>query len=139
MTLPVEPALSYLMSFNVQVGEPSIIATSLPARRFIPILGGTVSGALTGRIRSGGGDWQWDASDGRIELNAHYVADIEGHGLVEVRGSGIRYASDGNVYFRTSMRFFTEAPDLQWLNRRLCISTGTRGASSVTLNIFELS
>lgn len=139
MTRPDKPTLSYLMSFNVQVGEPSIIKTNLPARRFIPIIGGTVSGALTGRILSGGGDWQWDAPDGRVELKAQYITDIEGHGLVEVHGSGVRYASDGNVYFRTSMRFLTEAPDLQWLNRRICISTGTRETSSVTLKIFELS
>jgi hypothetical protein len=45
----------------------------------------------------------------------------------------------GLVYFRTMMRFRTQAKDLTWLNTRLCLSTGRREASRVHLDIHELA
>ena len=153
MTAPAALLTTYLMSFEVEVGQALSIDQSAPGRRFIPILGGSVSGRLTGRICEGGGDWQTVSADGSIELEAHYIVDINGHGLVEVRSTGLRSASPEvaqavsrgeevdprRVYFRTMMRFRTQANDLTWLNTRLCLSTGRREASRVRLDIHELA
>ncbi len=57
----------------------------------IPIVGGRVSGAYTGKVLPGGADWQTIWPDGRLELEAHYALDIDGHGLVEVLSSGVRH------------------------------------------------
>ena len=132
------PPLTYLMSFGVEVGAASTITDGTLDRRFVPILGGNITGRLTGHILAGGGDWQTVRPDGTIDLEAHYIVAIDGHGLVEVRASGVRFATPENVYFRTSMRFSTDDSGLEWFGRRICLSTGRREASQVALDIFEL-
>ena len=138
MTQPLAPPLTYLMSFSVEVGTASTIVDGTPGRRFVPIRGGEITGRLTGRILEGGGDWQTVRADGTIDLEAHYIIELDGHGCVEVSASGVRCATADGIYFRTSMRFSTEAPGLAWLSRRLFLSTGRREASNVALDIFEV-
>ena len=138
MTTPLAPPLTYLMSFLVEVGEACAISASTPARRFVPIRGGEIRGRVTGRILSGGGDWQTIRADGTIDLAAHYVVSLDDHGLVEVRAAGVRHAMPESVYFRTAIQFSTEAPGLDWLTRRVCLWTGRRTATHVTLDILEL-
>ena len=112
-----------------------------PLRRFVPIMGGTVSNGLTGRILPGGGDWQTVLADGTIEISAHYVIEIDGEGLVEIQSDGVRANPDDSpntVYFRTLIRFRTSAPCLARLNKVLAISTGRRDANQVLLDISEI-
>ncbi|MBU2531502.1 MAG: DUF3237 family protein [Alphaproteobacteria bacterium] len=138
MTHPLAPPLTYLMSFSVEVGAVSAIIDGTTGRRFVPIRGGEIAGRLMGRILEGGGDWQTVRADGTIDLEAHYIVELYGHGLVEVSASGVRCATPDGIYFRTSMRFSTEAPGLAWMSRRLFLSTGRREASNVALDIFEV-
>jgi hypothetical protein len=123
MTHPLAPPLTYLMSFSVEVGAVSAIIDGTTGRRVVPIRGG---------------DWQTVRADGTIDLEAHYIVELYGHGLVEVSASGVRCATPDGIYFRTSMRFSTEAPGLAWMSRRLFLSTGRREASNVALDIFEV-
>ena len=131
----------HLCSFAIDVGEAQTVDQGAPLRRFVPILGGVVSNGLTGRILSGGGDWQSVLVDGTIEISAHYVIEIEGEGLVEIRSDGVRAVPEDNpdaVYFRTLIRFQTSAPGLKRLNKVLAISTGRREANRVLLEISEI-
>lgn len=138
MTHPLAPPLTYLMSFSVEVGAPSTVIDDTPGRRFVPIRGGDITGRNTGRILEGGGDWQTVRADDTIDLEAHYIVELDGHGLVEVSASGVRCATPNGIYFRTYMRFSTEAPGLVWMSRRLFLSTGHREAANVALDIFEV-
>ena len=138
MTHLLAPPLTYLMSLNVEVGTVSAIIDGTTGRRFVPIHGGEITGRLMGRILEGGGDWQTVRADGTVDLEAHYIVELDGHGLVEVSASGVRCATPDGIYFRTSVRFSTEAPGLEWMSRRLFLSTGRREASNVALDIFEV-
>jgi hypothetical protein len=141
-----------LMSLALEVEPPQLISAGPPGRRFIPVNAGTVSGAFTGRVLPGGGDWQTIAADGGIEIAAHHVLDISGHGLVEVRSEGLRHADaealaalarnepvdPSRYYFRTAIRFKTSAPGLLRLNHILAVARGRREQGLVTLDIFEV-
>ncbi len=147
------PALTPLMTLEVLVGAPVQIDAGKHGRRFIPIIGGTVGGALTGKVLAGGGDWQTVWPDGRMEIAAHYVLDIDGHGTVEVRSDGVRHGppavleamargeavDPASYYFRTAVRLRTAAAGLSHLNALLAVATGERGADRVRLCVFELS
>jgi len=147
------PALTPLMTLEVLVGAPVQIDASQHGRRFIPIIGGTVGGGLPGKVLVGGGDWQTVWPDGRMDIAAHYVLDIDGQGTVEVRSDGVRHGPSAvlealargetvdpaSYYFRTAVRLRTAAPGLSHLNALLAIATGERGADRVRLRVFELS
>lgn len=146
------PALTPLMTLEVLVGAPVQIDASPHGRRFIPIVGGTVGGGLTGEVLAGGGDWQTLWPDGRMDIAAHYVLEIDGHGTVEVRSDGVRHGppavlealargepvDPASYYFRTAVRLRTAAPGLSHLNDLLAVATGERAADRVRLRVFEL-
>jgi Protein of unknown function (DUF3237) len=146
------PTLTPLARFHVEVGPVAILDDGVPGRRYIPILGGTVTGSLAGHVLPGGGDWQIVRRDGSLDIDAHYILSIDDHGLVEVRSRGLRHAPPEVLavlqrgeavdlalyYFRTSLRFATAAPGLARLNRILAIAVGARGAGTVDLDVFEL-
>ncbi len=146
------PALSPLMSVAIRVGVPVTLKPGIPGRRFVPITGGDVTGSLTGQVVAGGGDWQTIMPDGTIEIAAHYVLDIAGHGLVEVRSGGVRHAPPAIMealgrgdavdpslyYFRTSIRLAASAPDLLRLSRTIYVASGRREHGQVHLDIFEV-
>lgn len=146
------PVLTPLMTLEVLVGPPVVVDPAAGrGRRFIPILGGTVSGAHAGSVLAGGGDWQTLCDDGRMELDAHYVLDLAG-AKVEVRSQGVRHGppevldrlargeivDPSEYYFRTSIRLFTGAPELAALNTRLAVAFGARLADRVRLEVFEV-
>ncbi len=147
MTIDARP----LMNFEVEVGLPSTIDAGDYGRRCIPITGGRVSGAWSGAVVPGGADWQIIWPDGRLELEARYALDIDGHGLVEVLSQGLRHGppevlaalgrgeavDPSSYYFRTSMRFRTAAPGLKRLNQIIAIAKGARDKSLVRLSVFE--
>lgn len=146
------PALSELMALEVLVAAPVQVDASDHGRRFIPIVGGTVQGAYAGAVLPGGGDWQTLWPDGRMEIAAHYVLDIAGHGTVEVRSDGVRHGppqvlaalargepvDPASYYFRTAVRLRTAAPGLERFNRLLALAVGERGADCVRLRVFEI-
>ncbi len=148
MTIETRP----LMNFEVDVGKPSTIDGGAFGRRFIPITGGRVSGDYTGVVVAGGADWQVIWPDGRLDLEARYALELNGHGLVEVLSQGVRHgpsdvlaalargdAVDPSLYyFRTSMRFRTAAPGLTRLNAMIALAKGRRDKSVVKLSIFEV-
>lgn len=130
--------LKPLMKIAVDVGPPQDLGEiGGVTRRCVPIIGGTVSGGFEGRVLAGGADWQVIAPDGQIDISAHYTLEIGG-ALVEVQSNGLRHAAEGGVYFRTAMRFHTASDALAHLNRILAVSTGSRQANQVMLEVFQV-
>jgi hypothetical protein len=139
------------MTLEVAVAPPVTVNPSSPGRRFIPIVGGTVAGGLEGRVLPGG-DWQTIWADGRMDISAHYILDIAGHGTVEILSEGVRAGppevlaalgrgeavDPGLYYFRTAIRMRTSAPGLLRLNALLALSVGERLADRVRLTVYEI-
>ncbi|MGK3995467.1 DUF3237 family protein [Sorangium sp. So ce1024] len=147
----MSPPLIPLMTLEVAVGAPVTVDPSSPGRRFIPIVGGTVAGGLEGRVLPGG-DWQTLWADGRMDISAHYILDIAGHGTVEILSEGVRSGPPdvlaalgrGEIvdpklyYFRTAIRMRTSAPGLLRLNAVLGLAVGERLADRVRLTVYEI-
>ncbi|WP_437625638.1 DUF3237 family protein [Sorangium sp. So ce1151] len=147
----MSPPLIPLMTLEVAVDPPVTVNPSSPGRRFIPIVGGTVGGGLEGRVLPGG-DWQTIWADGRMDISAHYLLDIAGHGTVEILSEGVRAGppevlaalgrgeavDPGLYYFRTAIRMRTSAPGLLRLNAMLALAVGERLADRVRLTVYEI-
>lgn len=141
-----------LMTFSVDVGRPVTVGeVAGQMRRYIPLLGGTVEGEYRGTIVPGGMDWQLIGPEGRLEIAARYVLELE-QGPVEVRSEGLRSGPPevlaalargeippaSSYYFRTAMRFHTASPALDRLNHMLAIAVGERFPASVRLDIYPV-
>jgi hypothetical protein len=138
---------------EVEVGVASQIGhIGAGARRFIPITGGRVSGAIHGEIIPGGADWQTIHDDGTLQVEAHYALRTANGAVIEVTSNGVRAGppevlqrlgageavNPTEYYFRTAMRFRTDASELAHLNHRLYISRGERRPGHVRLEVFEV-
>jgi hypothetical protein len=123
-------------------------------RRSVTFDGGTFEGrdGLAGAVLEGGVDWQSVRPDGVLEIDAHYALCTEADEAIEVRSQGIRKASESvtarlmqgepvapeEYYFRTSVRLWSAAPGLQWLNDVIAVSTGDRERSTVRIHVHEV-
>lgn len=128
-------------------------AGPLGERRIIPIVGGTFEGPrLRGEVLPGGADWQIVRSDGVLDLDARYALREEAGGLIRVVSQGYRHGppevlaalargeevDPQRYFFRTTLRFETGAPTLQWLNRTIAVARAERKARRVLLEAYEL-
>jgi hypothetical protein len=69
---------------EVEAGAPSEPGrTGTGGRRFIPLLGGRVSGEIEGEIIPGGADWQTIHDDGNLQIEAHYAFRTASGAVVE--------------------------------------------------------
>ncbi len=59
-------------------------------RRIIPVIGGTISGDVTGVIIPGGADWQTVRADGSIEIDGRYSARCDDGVLLYIGAQGVR-------------------------------------------------
>jgi hypothetical protein len=144
----------FLMRLVVDVGEVvSMGRGPLGERRVVGILGGTFDGPdMRGEVLPGGADWQIARSDGVLDLDARYALEEERGGLVRVVSQGYRHGppdilaalargedvDPGRYFFRTTMRFETGAPYLDWLNRTIAVATAERRARQVVLEAHRL-
>ena len=150
MSYPI--AAEPTFTFCLNVGVPVETGNAPDGRRrFLPILGGTVTGLHPGIVLPGGGDRQTILVDGSIEVVAQYVLDSDGAKIV-VRSRGVRTAAPevlarlaaGEIvapdqyYFRTAIRLATGSERFAHVNRQLFVSTGERRASQVHLSIYSV-
>ena len=128
-------------------------ATPAGRRRVIPITGGSFSGErLSGRVLPGGADWQLVRADGVADLDARYTLETGDGALIYVRNKGYRHGPDdvmkrlaageavdpSHYYMRTTPWFETGDARYAWLNRIVCVGTGSREKAAVRLEFFEV-
>jgi hypothetical protein len=103
-------------------------------------------------VLPGGADWQVIRADGVADLDARYTLETADGALVYVRNHGYRHGPaevlkklslgeevDPSLYYmRTTPLFETGDARYAWLNRLICVGTGARQKSSVSLEIFEV-
>lgn len=121
-------------------------------RRIIPIVGGRVTGRVSGTILDLGADWQTVAHDDVAELSARYAFRTAEGALIEIVNTGYRYgppevmaqlASGAptppeSYVMRSTARLESGHPDYRWLNRMVFVGTGARDASSVQIDLYSV-
>jgi hypothetical protein len=154
-SLPAPPTLQAMGRLVCRVGP--MVSLGGPAkhgeRRFVPILGGKVSGPeLEGVLLEGGVDWQLQRTDGATEISAHYVIQTPDGALIEVQSDGLRHGPPEvmarlargeavpaqDYFFRTLMRLTTGHPAWLHLNKVMALATGQRQATQVALDIWRI-
>ncbi len=151
----VMPSLNFLYTSIIEVETPLLVGHSpYGERRIINIKGGAFSGPrLSGRVLSGGADWQLIRGDGVAELEARYTLETHDGALIYVANWGLRHgpkevmerlASGGEVdpseyYFRTTPIFETGASGYEWLNSLVAIASGERRADEVIITVYEVT
>lgn len=149
------PLLEPFAQVSCDVGPVISLGPSpLGERRYVPLLGGTVSGpGLEGVIEPGGVDWQIVRADGALDIDAHYVVLTPDGARVEVQSKGMRHGppevlaalARGEAvppeayFFRTVVRFTTGAARWDSLNRTLAIARGRREAACVKLDFYRVT
>jgi Protein of unknown function (DUF3237) len=143
------PELTYFCTVTAHVG--AIVEVS-KTRRYVPILGGHVTGEITGKIGAGFNDYQFVRPDNTLEIQARYVIETDDGAKLYIENNGIRTASDAilekmrrgeavdpvSVYFRAIPRFETDHPAYLHLTRSLFISRGTRLPHAVELDFWRI-
>ncbi|MGY4644927.1 DUF3237 domain-containing protein [Cellulomonas sp. URHB0016] len=121
-------------------------------RRIIPVVGGRVTGQVSGTILDLGADWQSVAHDGVAELDARYAFRTADGALVEVVNKGYRHgpadvmaqlASGAptppeSYSMRSTARLESGHPDYRWLNRMVFVGTGARDANAVQIDLYSV-
>src|SRR5262245_33483314 len=154
-TLSAPPALVAMTQVRCEVGAlVSLGSAKYGERRYVPLLGGAVSGPeLNGRIVEGGVDWQVQRGDGALDIAAHYVIRADDGSLIEVQSDGMRHGpadvmarlargdavARDEYFFRTLMRFQTGAPAWLHLNKVMALAVGQRQASLVLLDVYRIT
>lgn len=158
--MAIPPSLKYAFTINVELA-PAIDfgATFSGDRRFIAITGGSIEGPrLTGKVLSGGGDWNAVRPDGVVHVFAKYSIQasdgtpisITNEGFGRASQSGIKAIFDGTDasmidgderwYTKTWPRFEVAPGKWDWLNTTCFIGDLLPPTSSdrVVINIYEI-
>jgi hypothetical protein len=149
------PSLRFLYTSIIETESPLLIGDSPHGeRRIINIMGGAFSGPrLSGRVLSGGADWQIIRRDSVVEVEARYTLETHDGALIYVRNWGLRrgprevmkrLASGEEVdpseyYFRTTPIFETGAQQYGWLNGIVAVAAGERRAKEVIITVYEVT
>jgi hypothetical protein len=142
----------FVMHLDVQ---PYQIIGGAPGafRRVGVIPGGIFEGErLSGKVLSGGNDWQTVRSDGSTLLEVRLVLEAVDGATIGMSYKGLRHgAADiiervnkgedvdpSTYYFRTNPMFETAAPAYSWLNGIIAVGVGYRTPSGVFYSLFEV-
>jgi hypothetical protein len=121
-------------------------------RRIVPIVGGRVTGRISGTILDVGADWQTITDDGVAGLDARYAFRTPDGALVEIVNQGFRHGPpevmqqlaagvptppESYSMFSTA-RLESGHPDHRWLNRMVFVGTGAREASRVQVDLYSV-
>ncbi len=143
---PPAPPLRYVFTIvALTTAEELIQKRDAEALVFIPITGGTVTGALKGDVVPGGGDWATNRSDDAWGVEARYQIRTNTGAVVDVWNIGILRNLEGETadadrmgYFLTTPVFRTAAPELQWLTRSVFVGQASLRDGGTAIDIFEV-
>ena len=107
---------------------------------------------LTGRVHSGGSDWQTVMSDGTWTLDVRLVLETDGGDLIGMTYRGYRHGppevlarlsrgetvDPSEYYFRSAPLFETSSERFWWLNRAITVAKGHRFPDGPVYNVFEV-
>jgi len=128
--LPEEKRGDQLISENVTLGaSQSVGATKKGNRNIIPITGGTLGGKITGKVLSGGADYQNLANPATID--ARYLWQTSDGEVIIVRNGGSFGLLAPAFEVRVGSKY-------EWLNKGLYLSSNPgMGSGGVALTFYE--
>ena len=147
-----QPQLEAAFDVPVHVGPPlELGVTSAGHRRLVPILGGTVTGALDAEILPGGADRQLVRDDGTLDIDAAYSA-VTADGPLLLHARGLRTGGPevlarlgrgepvppSAYYFRTVVEVESSVPAHAHLQRALHVAVCRREGSAVHYRAYRL-
>lgn len=150
---PPEPTLTRVFTMDIDVSKPIEVGeTGRGNRRIIPIVGGTVSGRIEGRVLDSGADFQLYRETGPTDIVARYALETTEGDRIYVKNRGMRVynpepdaiSRDGELieqeagYFATTPAFEVAADHLQWLEEHVFVMTGARHSNGVHVGIFRV-
>jgi hypothetical protein len=146
-----------LFKIKAEVTAPPQLIGAVPhgyTRRVMCVSGGSFEGErLRGRVLPGGADVVLERPDGGLHLDVRLVLEAEGGGLIYMTYNGRRNGptreimrkivnrepiARGEDYFRVAVQFETAVPNLEWLNDRIAIGTGTRESDGPIYEVWEV-
>ena len=147
------PSLKHVFRVEATLGEPLDLGDAPRGRRrIVPLTGGTFAGPeLNGNLIPGASaDWQIVLADGTTLGDIRYTLQTEAGALLYVQSCGVRHGpaevlarlgrgedvGAGEYTFRTATRIETAAPELDWLNMGVFISSGGRRPGGVTYETY---
>lgn len=151
---PAIPELLHFADLTVELAQPLEMGQGRAGtRRIIPIIGGRVTGQITGRVLNLGADWQTVFEDGLADLDTRYAIETEDSAVIEIRNLGFRHAppeilaalsrgedvASEDYYMRTHARLESGDPRYAHVNRKLFVGSGARLASTVLIKLYELT
>ncbi|MBT2474929.1 DUF3237 domain-containing protein [Microbacterium sp. ISL-103] len=151
---PAVPQLAPLFDVVVELGSPHDLGvTRVGHRRIVPILGGTITGAVDAQILPGGADWQRLRADGAIEIDGRYSARTAQGEHLYLQVNGVRSGAPSvlaalgrgeevspmEYYFRTSVTVETSSPGLTYLQDTLLVASCVREHSSVRYTAYRVA
>lgn len=134
-----ECRLDHILSMTAKLGERELIGAVPEGLRInVHVTGGDVAGPkISGKIRSGGGDWLTVRRDGIAVLDVRLTIETNHGALIYLTYSGSAdWGEDGyegalrgdpvaaGRRLRISPKFLTSHPDYVWLNRLHCLGVG---------------
>ncbi len=151
----ITPTIQLLYTSEIEIEAPLQVGHSpYGERRIINITGGNFSGPrLSGRILTGGADWQIILKDGLTQVEARYTLQTDDGALIYVTNWGLRhgpkeviarlgageYVDPHEYYFRTQPRFETGDPKYAWINKVIAVAAGERLADKVIITVYEVT
>ena len=152
MTTPTL-ATKYVFTIHPRIGDVVTAGeTGIGVRRIIPIIGGEVTGAITGKVLPFGADFQTIRPNELIDLEAKYAFETDDGATVYVENKGLRFGpidllqklkrgepvDPKLIYFRTVPKFETGAPNYRWLMENLFIGSAARHADRVVIDVHQV-
>lgn len=150
---PIAPSLRHVTTIKVAVAEPIDLGEGADGwRRIVPILSGTATGAISGRVLAGGADFQVRRPDGVTELEARYAIESDDGTCIEVTNLAIRAGSAEDIerlmvgepvdperiYFRGTPRLRAPEGAWDWVNRTIFVASGVRRPDAVEITVFAV-
>lgn len=88
---PPPPSLERAFEVVAELGPLQDLGlTRVGHRRIVPVIGGTISGSLTGTVLNGGADWQVVRADGSVDVDGRYSAELSDGSLLFIHARGVR-------------------------------------------------
>ncbi len=143
----------YVFTITAKIGDVVTAGeTGIGVRRIIPIIGGEVTGAITGKVLPFGADFQTIRPNELIDLEAKYAFETDDGAVVYVENKGMRFGpvdllqklkrgepvDPQLIYFRTVPKFETGHEKYRWLMEHIFVGSAARHADRVVIDVHQV-
>lgn len=147
----IEPSLCQFAQIEVELTPAHVLGEGRGGlRKIIPIVGGQVTGQITGRVLNVGADWQTVHSPELAHLDARYALETDDGAIIEIHNRGFRHTTKevadkliagedvdpSQYYFRTLAMLETGHESYSWLNTRVFVGSGRRDKDGVIIDLY---